>query len=113
MICRGGTKLCSTIAFFRSDNEGLRWDFVSRIDATAAMVLPRPQRQPAAANGNAYGVPPPPPSARAVEWQISPGALPSGGDLAPPSNMTLAAARPSLIPTLCTHFTRAGIEWRH
>ena len=22
------------------------------------------------------------------------------------------AARPSLIPSLCTHFTRAGIEWR-
>ena len=21
-------------------------------------------------------------------------------------------ARPSLIPSLCTHFTRAGIEWR-
>ena len=24
----------------------------------------------------------------------------------------LATARPSLIPSLCTHFTRAGIEWR-
>ena len=23
-----------------------------------------------------------------------------------------AEARPSLIPSLCTHFTRAGIEWR-
>ena len=23
-----------------------------------------------------------------------------------------SAARPSLIPSLCTHFTRAGIEWR-
>ena len=22
------------------------------------------------------------------------------------------SARPSLIPSLCTHFTRAGIEWR-
>ena len=25
---------------------------------------------------------------------------------------TAAQARPSLIPCLCTHFTRAGIEWR-
>ena len=24
----------------------------------------------------------------------------------------MAAARPSLIPSLCTHSTRAGIEWR-
>ena len=24
----------------------------------------------------------------------------------------LPEARPSLIPSLCTHFTRAGIEWR-
>ena len=24
----------------------------------------------------------------------------------------VAVARPSLIPSLCTHFTRAGIEWR-
>ena len=24
----------------------------------------------------------------------------------------IKAARPSLIPPLCTHFTRAGIEWR-
>ena len=23
-----------------------------------------------------------------------------------------AMARPSLIPSLCTHYTRAGIEWR-
>ena len=25
---------------------------------------------------------------------------------------SLAEARPSLIPSLCTHYTRAGIEWR-
>ena len=24
----------------------------------------------------------------------------------------IQTARPSLIPSLCTHFTRAGIEWR-
>ena len=27
-------------------------------------------------------------------------------------NMLKLKARPSLIPSLCTHYTRAGIEWR-
>ena len=29
-----------------------------------------------------------------------------------PAEQLTLAARPSLIPSLCTHFTRAGIEWR-
>ena len=28
------------------------------------------------------------------------------------TDMMRSVARPSLIPSLCTHFTRAGIEWR-
>ena len=28
------------------------------------------------------------------------------------ANFTFVPARPSLVPSLCTHFTRAGIEWR-
>ena len=28
------------------------------------------------------------------------------------TNVAVVAARPSLIPSLCTRFTRAGIEWR-
>lgn len=42
-ICGGGTKLCSTIAFFAS-SDGVTWVYRSRIDATAAMAAPDPRR---------------------------------------------------------------------
>jgi hypothetical protein len=40
MLCGGGAKLCSAIAFFSSSDDGLTWKYRSRIDATAAMAAP-------------------------------------------------------------------------
>ena len=37
-LCGGGTELCSTVAFYRSADDGLTWTYTSRIDGLAAMV---------------------------------------------------------------------------